>query len=215
MTQPDKTERTEREKLVCGIRNALRYAEEHGLDETTTAVLIADHPAVKARAALPVAMPEREPAINGPYATTADLAREMGSDNPEADERGLNAVLRRQAMVDSAMPDREEDSHKIMDAVDSIEAWKRNPQTTWTPANILHEHADLIVRTLLASLTHPQPDEAIECVRALREALQVAATAEVYMPEYGVIDADMVQLIQSEASKGLDLANRFLEGQGA
>lgn len=44
-----------------------------------------------------------------------------------------------------------------------------------------------------------------ECgeVREMVDALRVAATAEVYMPEYGVIDADMVQLIQSEATKAL------------
>lgn len=45
-----------------------------------------------------------EPALDGPYAAIADFAREMGSFDPEADERGLNAVIRRQHMVDSASP---------------------------------------------------------------------------------------------------------------
>lgn len=57
-------------------------------------------------------------------------------------------------------------------------------------------------------------DGAMEVVKSLREALQVAATAEVYMPEYGVIDADMVQLIQSEARKALTAADQWLAGKG-
>ena len=38
----------------------------------------------------------QEPALNGPYATTGELAKLLGSNNPSRDERGLNAIIRRE-----------------------------------------------------------------------------------------------------------------------